>query len=261
MDRPKLYKTEAIVLKHIPLGEADRILTVYTPELGKLRLVAKGVRRPTSKLGGHVEPLNHVTLSVARGQNLDIATQGQTLHSFRSVREDLRSLSWGFYIADLVDQFAPDESPNFHLFELMLRALGWLEKGTQTELLLRFFEMRLLGYTGYQPELYWCVECRRHLDPGNYAFSCSLGGVTCSSCEDRPEGSLLPASLNTMKVLRFLQREEYTAVTALHISVSLHREVERLLSTYIRYLLEREVKSASFMKVVASEMAALQLGE
>ena len=252
MNRPKLYKTEAIVLKQTRLGEADRILTLYTPEMGKLRVVAKGVRRPTSKLGGHVEPLNHVLLSASRGRNLDTASQGQTLHSFRSLREDLRCLSWAFYMADLVDNFTPEESSNYHLFNLLLRALGWLNETSHTELLLRFFEMRLLEYVGYQPELYWCVECRRHLDPGEYAFSCSLGGVLCSSCDTRMGGALVSVSLNTMKVLHLLQREEYPTAAPLHISEPLLRSVERLLSVYIRHLLEREVRSASFVRVVAS---------
>ncbi len=252
MTRPKFYRTEAIVLKQTPIGEADRILTLYTPDMGKLRASARGVRRIKSRLAGHVEPLNHVRLSLARGRSLDVVSQADTIHSFRRLREDLETLSRALYLADLVDNFSAEESPNYPLYQLLLSTLGWLGESRQPALLLRYFEIRLLHYSGYRPELYWCVQCRTELGPADHLFSPSLGGIICPECPRPSWAALVPVSLNAMKVLRFLQREEYPRAVQVRVSPLIAREVERVLRNHITYLLEREVKSASFLSLVAS---------
>ncbi len=99
MTAPRVYQTEAIIIKRTKLGEADRILTLYTPQLGKLKAVAKGTRRPQSKLGGHVELLTHSRLMLARGRNLDIITQAQTINNFLPIKDNLERISFALYIA------------------------------------------------------------------------------------------------------------------------------------------------------------------
>ena len=252
MSIPRLYKTEAIVLKQTPIGEADRILTLYTPDMGKLRAVARGARRPKSKLGGHVEVLSHLRLSLAQGRSLDVVTQADTIHSFRRIREDLGTLSQALYLVDLVGNFTPEESSNHPLYQLLLNALGWLEESNQHGLLLRYFEMRLLHHTGYRPEVYYCVQCRAELKPKDHLFSPSLGGIICPDCLTLSESTVVPVSLDALKVVRFLQREEYTRAIHVRVSSAIIKEVERVMRHYIHYLLEREVKSVSFMGLVAS---------
>ena len=111
MPRPRVYKTEAIVLRHDPLGDTDKILTLYTPYLGKLRAVAKGVRRPTSKLAGHVEPLTRSAMMIARGRNLDIVTQSHTIDSFVSLRDDLVRTTQAIYSTELLELFTVENDP------------------------------------------------------------------------------------------------------------------------------------------------------
>src|SRR4030043_523708 len=123
MTAPRTYQTEAIIIKRIKLGEADRILTLYTPELGKLKAVAKGTRRPKSKLGGHVELLTHSSLLLARGRNLDIVTQAQTADSFLALKEDLRRMSCGLYISELVDAFTEEDLESSSIFTLLLETM------------------------------------------------------------------------------------------------------------------------------------------
>src|SRR3989304_4519194 len=108
MPIPRLYKTEAVVVRAMDLGEADRILTLLTPGLGKLRAVAKGVRRSQSKLGGHLDLLTRSSVMVARGKNLDIITQAQGLDSFLPLRNDLMRLGCGLYAAELAERFTPE---------------------------------------------------------------------------------------------------------------------------------------------------------
>ena len=252
MARTRTYKTEAVVLKQTPLGEADRILALYTPDLGKVRAVAKGVRRTKSRLGGHLELLNQVSVSIAQGRNLDVINEAQVVQTFQGLRGDLRPLSRALFVAELVEGFATEWSPNTPLYRLLVDVLGWLDSTERPDLLVPFFEMHLVDCCGYRPELYSCVECRTRLEPGDYLFDCSAGGVVCNSCRATSGQPLIPLSLNGMKVLRFLQREQaYSRVEGLGVPPRLLSEIERLLRTYNRFLLERELKSAEFLDRVS----------
>ena len=246
---PKIYKTEAIVLKHFPFGEADYLLTLYTPNRGKLRAVAKGARRVKSKLGGHLEPLMHTSFLITRGQNLDTVNQAEVVEGLRTVREDLNRLSQALYMVELVDAITPEEQPNYPIYRLLmdsLRSLG----GDAPPSLLPFFQLRLLGHTGFMPELYQCVECGNTIDPGLHRFTPGRGGTLCNSCHP-PNVSVLPLSLDALKVLRFLQREEYVSVERLHLEPETLVELERLLEALLWHVLDREVKTSRFLHQVA----------
>ena len=256
MVRPRTYKTEAVVLKQTPLGEADRILTFYTQDMGKLRAVAKGVRRTKSRLVGHLELLNNVSVSLSQGRNLDVVTEAQVVHSFAGIRQDLPRLSKAIYIAELVDGFSVEHSSGYTLYRLLLNTLAHLDRAERPDLLLRHFEMHLLALSGFRPELYSCVECRSTLEPADHLFSCANGGVLCPNCRVASGQALLPISINAMKVLRYLLREEdYAKVAGLKVSLGLLREIERMVRTYVRFLAERELKSAEFMNLVSSDRA------
>ena len=250
--RFRFYRTEAIILKQMSIGDADRILTFITPGMGKLRAVAKGVRRVRSKLAGHVEVLNHVRLSLAQGRNLDVVSQADSIHGFRGIRDNLDALSRALYFADLVDNFTVEESRVHSVYSLLLESLGWLEKDEFHELTPRYFEMKLLACSGYLPEMYKCVHCRSELMPADHLFSVALGGIICPNCQLLSQSQLVPVSLNAVKVLRHLQREEYPKAVQLKMSPALAGELERILRANINHLLEREVKSASFVGLIAS---------
>jgi len=253
MARVRTYKTEGVVLKQTPLGEADRILVLYTPDMGKVRAVAKGVRRGKSRLAGHLELLNLTSVSVSQGRSLDVVREAEVIDSRRALREDLQRLSKGLYLAELVDSFSVEQSANHVLYRTLLTTLHWLETTDESDLLLRHFELHLLDSSGYRPELDSCVACRSPLEADDHLFDCGSGGVVCPSCRASSTGALLPASLNAMKVLRFLQREpDFARVVGLKMPGSVSSEIERLLRANLRFLIERELKSAEFMGLVAS---------
>lgn len=255
MTAPRVYKTEAIVLRRSDLGEADRILTLYTPHLGKLRAIAKGVRRPKSKLGGHVELLTHCSLMLARGQNLDIVTQGQALESFSPLRCDLWGLSCALYLAELVDAFSAEGAENRPAFGLLLAALRSLCQRGKVDIVLRYFELHLLDHLGYRPQLQQCLNCKAPLQPGANLFSASGGGVLCPACGGA-EPLTRPLSVEALKVLRFLQDNDLATARRLRLSAALSQELEQVLRGYIRYLLERELKSAAFLERLKEDFAA-----
>ena len=242
-----------MVLRQVSIGDADRILTLFTPDLGKLRAVARGARRPKSKLGGHVELLNHVRLSLAQGRTLDVVTQADAIRTFRRAKDDLDRLSQGLYMADLVNSFTAEESPSYAVYKLLLASLDALDKGEAPPLTLRYFETKLLFHSGYQPELFNCVHCRSKLDPSDHLFSFPLGGIICPDCLGFSSSSNIQVSLSALKVLRYLQREGYPRAASVNVPATLAGELERVLRDYVGYLLEREVKSASFMGLLASK--------
>ena len=252
MARPRTYKTQGIVLKQTPIGEADRILSICTADLGKLRAVARGVRRPKSKLAGHLEPLTHVRVSVAEGRSLDNIAEAETIHSFKGLREDLQRLSRAIYLADLVESFTAERSPSATTFQILLEALGRLQEDASPARVIRYFEIQLLRCSGFGPELHLCVECRSVLEPGDHLFSPTRGGILCNDCRVAQEEAMLSISLNAVKVLRFFQAEPYSRVAGLRLSAGLLEELERLLAAYIRHVLERELKSTEFMNLVTS---------
>lgn len=248
----RVYQTEAVVIKRINLGEADRILTLYTPELGKLKAIAKGSRRPKSKLGGHVELLTHSLLLIAKGRNLDIITQAQTIDNFLTLKEDLELLSCGFYIAELIDVFTGEDIEDHSIFNLLLSTLQQLTTVKDGENVLRYFELHLLDHLGYRPQLQRCAGCGTALQPETNFFASSQGGVLCRTCGYQ-EPLARGISLNTLKVLRLWQGCDYATASRVKINSELAAELKSIMREHIKYILERQVKSIAWMDKLSSD--------
>lgn len=252
---PRVYRTEAIVLRQRKLGEADRIITLYTPQLGKIEAVAKGVRRQTSRKAGHLEPLTWSTLLLAHGQNLDIVTQSETVESFLALRQDLQRLARGIYCAELVDRFSAPRVENYPVFRLLAETLRHLATpDAPADVAVRLFEVQLLAYAGYRPQLDRCVVCAGPLTPVTNGFGPALGGVVCPSCRAGQPG-LWPLSVNALKVLRLLQRGDWATAAGLRVASELQSEIELLLRGYIRYVLETTPRSAVFVDALRRDPA------
>ena len=153
MPEPRDYKTEAIVIKKTKLGEADTILTFFTPRLGKIQGFAKSLRKTKSKMAGHLELLTHSRVSFARGRNIDTITGAQTIDGFLPLKNDLWLTSCGLYVAELVNQFTAEHQENYELFQLLLDTLNRLCGESNKELILRYFELHLIESVGYRPQL------------------------------------------------------------------------------------------------------------
>jgi DNA repair protein RecO (recombination protein O) len=251
--RDHLYRVDALILKRTDIGEADRLLTLYTPDLGKMRAVAKGARKPSSRKTGHVELFNHVSLLLAKAREIDIITQAEAIETFQPLRASLERLGYAYYLAELVDRFCEDGSENRAVFDLTLRAFGWLGDSPDLALTARFFEMQLLQHVGYRPQLFHCVNCGAVIEPIENFFSADAGGVLDPRCNVTfPDAQAI--SLNALKVLRFLQTRDYAATRALRLSPDLHDEVEALMRVYIAHHLERNLKSVEFLHRLRQRM-------
>jgi DNA repair protein RecO (recombination protein O) len=205
----RVYTTDAIVLRRGRFGEHGVLLTLFTPDQGKVAAIAKGVYRPASKLAGHLEPLLHVRLLLAKGRNLDIVTQAQVIHPFGTLRDDLYRTAAAWYAAELVDRMSESRQENRLLYELLLGLLTRLDGDRSPDLLLRFFEMRLLGYLGYRPALWRCAQCGAAAEDGAVLFSPGNGGLHCGECAPGTP-DLLRLSGEALGLLRFFQSGHIT---------------------------------------------------
>jgi DNA repair protein RecO (recombination protein O) len=247
--RSRVYRVEGIVLSRRDWGEADRLVTLFTPDIGKLRVIAPGARKPLTRKSGHLELFTRGRFVLARGRSFDKITQAETRDYFPRLRDSLESVSAAYLLVELVDRFLEEHDENPLLYDLLLQALSWLEQGDNPELALRFFELRMLGYVGYQPQLFRCASCDQTLEPIDQFFSASEGGVICPACAGGGS-ALISLSLTVLKVLRFMQSEEWSEVRRLRLAGPLAGEVERLLHSYTAYQLERELKSTRFVDQV-----------
>ncbi|HEX2913897.1 MAG TPA: DNA repair protein RecO [Chloroflexia bacterium] len=249
-ENERLYRTDAIVLRRMNVGEADKILTVYTPYRGKLRLVAKGVRRTTSRLGGYVELFTHARFLVAKGRNLDLVTQSEPINVFRKLREDLNLFAHASYAAELLDRLTEEGMENHPAYELLVATLKALDEGQDANMIMRDYELHLLDFMGYRPQLQQCVRCTNELRPVVNYFSPELGGVLCDNC-GKIERRSVELSVDALKVLRYLQRTPFAGGARLRMSEQLRRELEQVMRSYTRYLLERDLKSAEFIHTIS----------
>ncbi|MBF6614687.1 MAG: DNA repair protein RecO [Chloroflexi bacterium] len=247
--REHLYKSEAVIIRRSDLGEADKILTIFTPNFGKLRVVAKGVRKVTSRLAGHVELFTRSQMLLAKARNLDIVTQSETVDAYRPLHDDLSRIAHASYAAEMLDALTPDALEHYPVYKLFVETLALVSDDPAPDRVLRWFEMQILGYMGYAPELTNCIECRAELAPAVNAFSAAAGGVVCAACRRPGVGKDL--SVNALKVLRLLQRSPYSSISRLRIDEELHDELLSVMQSYISYLLERELRSTHFIKSAA----------
>jgi DNA repair protein RecO (recombination protein O) len=250
MPESRTYQTKALIIRKIKLGEADRIITLFTPYLGKIRAVAKGVRRPKSRMSGHLELLTCSRIDLVHGRNLDTVIGCETINGFLPLKTDLDLSASALYITELTDQFTVENSENFSLFQLLLETLEKLQTEENREMLVHYFEMHLLSATGYRPELMHCVLCKKPLEPVANAFSMNSGGMLCDVCSTNRY--CFPVSVNTLKVLRLLQSDDYSTVRRIKLTSDIAEEVNTVLRNYMRYLLEQETKSTGFMDSMKS---------
>lgn len=252
------FRADSIVLRHSDWGEADRLLTLYTREQGKVRAIAKGARKLTSRKAGHIEPFTHVTLQLAKGRDLLIVTQAETVNAILAVRDDLVKTGYAAYIIELLDRFVyEEEGPNPSLFRLLVETLERIERETDAWLAVRYYEMRFLDFLGFRPQLFECANCGREILPEDQFFSFSAGGVICPRC-GRGLPNLTPISVETLKYLRHFQRSSYRDASRARTSLEAHaeqgrsiqKEAEVLMQGYFTYLLERELNTPGFLKRV-----------
>lgn len=247
--RERVSRAEAIVLRHMDWGEADRLLWLFTRQAGKIRAVAKGVRKPRSRKAGHLEPFTRVSLLLAQGRDLPIITQADTIESHLVLRESLQRMGYAAYIVELLDRFTYEEGENIPLYTLLADTLERLCSEPDPAFVVRYYEIRLLDLVGFRPQLLQCVGCGKPIQPEDQFFSTAQGGLLCPRCGERLPGARA-VTLGAVRFLRHIQRSSYAEATRLPLTEAVNHEIERLMQHYFIYLLERSLNTPAFLSLI-----------
>lgn len=240
-----LYRTKAIVLRSRNLGEADRVLVLFSEELGKFEAVVKGARRQRSRFVGNTLPFNYFEGLFFTGKSLDSLSQVELVHSFSKLREDLTKFAYASFWVELVDGFLPINQEAGEIFRFLLAAFIVLEKAGDAEVLNLAFQARLLKYLGYQPELSHCTCCGA-IPKGKLFFSAETGGLVCSDCSLRYR-DLLSVNPEILNWFSLLVKTDLREVHRLKTEKSDRLKLFTLLSNFIENRLERPLKSRVFL--------------
>jgi DNA repair protein RecO (recombination protein O) len=246
----RLYVTDAIVLSRFDYGEADRIMTLITPVHGKFKVIAKGVRKTTSRLGGALEPLAELRVALARGRTFDVVTQVEVSHAWLRLRDSLESAATAWYLAEMADRALEERHEAEGLYALLRRAYELLDAGMDAGRVARWYEMHLADELGVRPEVDRCVECDRMLEAEeSFRWVPPLGGVLCYRCPG-PPAERAGLSLDALKLLKAYQRLDVEALAALRLPAEVEREVEQAMRDFLRISLERDARSLPFLDEV-----------
>ena len=252
MPKPaRQFRTQAIILSRRDFGESDRLLKLFTPDYGKLSAIAKGARRPRSKLGGHIELFARSDVLIHKGRNLDILVQAELIDPYLGLRDDLDRGAYANYVAELLDRFTADEDVSqADLFALLHQSLRRIADTADPRLAARFYELHLLDLAGFRPELMECVVGRQALRPQDHFFSNDEGGVVSQSAVAHIGSPLVPLDFDTLKLLRHLLHNvsHYEQVQSLRLTARQHAHAERVMLGYISYLLESKLQSIDFIR-------------
>jgi DNA repair protein RecO (recombination protein O) len=247
---PRTYRTTAIVLSRFDLGEADRVLTLLTPHDGKIRAIAKGVRRPGSRIGGTVEPFAELELMLARARTFDVVTQAQVAQAWLRFRDHLTATATAWYMGELAERAVEERAGAWPVYALLRRAFQLLDDGMAPDRVARWYETGLADALGVRPEVDRCVECDRvPAESERFRWAPSLGGLLCER-HPTPPAEVRELSLGALKVLRAYRRLDIEAIAALRLPVEVEAEVEAVMRRFVRHVLEREARSLAFLDEV-----------
>ena len=252
--RERTFRSEGVVLRRTNFGEADRLLTLYTQDFGKIKAVAKGARKPQSRKTGHVELFMRTNFLFGKGRDIAVITQAEMVEAYELLRRDLVHTTYAAYVVELLDRFTPEEDKQRPIYALLCDALSWLVTAEDLLLVARYYELRLLSLSGYQPQLFRCVHSEESIVEENQFFSAELGGLVKPAFQD-VDRRAMPISALGVKVLRYLQTRDWGTVQSLRLKRPLHRELENIMHYYLTYILEHNLKSVDFLRRLREEAA------
>jgi len=246
-----ITKAQGIVLKQINLGEADKIITLFTDRLGKISAVVHGARKAKSRFMSSTQVFAHCEYMLYKGKSLYTVSQTEIIDSFQVLLGDLYKLTYSSYLLELVDVLVQEEEQNIDMFKLLLKSLRLMTKDDiDLELAVRAFELKSLSISGYMPGLYSCVICDLK-DLRGGSFSSSHGGMLCAKCSSKDSYSI-NIDVSTVNVMRYLLKADMEKIHNLKLSPQIKNEMKKIMKNYIKYYLERDFKSLNFLDNLSS---------
>lgn len=235
------YKTQAIIINRLNLGESDRILTLFSPERGKVRAICKGSRKTKSKYGGHIELFSLTDFVVSEGKNLDIVSDANLVKNYLATSPDMDKIKTIYYFAEVVNKLLPDDTANHGIYKLFLYCLSNIQK-YDYRLLQLIFIAKLLKILGIYPELNNCVKCEGKPDIDEIFFSKGAGGIIDKACSIHFEDSIQTEPA-VVKLWRFVADSTLVDIERLKLDEDLISKTSSLANDYIHCVTMIDYKS------------------
>lgn len=256
MMKRHVYEASAFVLSSIDYGESDRIVTLFTDRYGKIKGIAKGARRSRKRFANTIELFSHCNIHFSRNSRagLFLIENSDVIDHYAGIREELEKTMAASYMIELADQFTLEGKKSSKMFRLLQDFFRFLEGQRYSEECLRFFELRLMQLSGYDPVLQGCVCCNTPLDDMVApCFSAADGGIMCRNCMHHHTDSI-PVSVGTLKILLMGKEMEMGKIHRLSLSRQSSRESKAIMESFIRFTLGRELKSARILREISRLM-------
>jgi DNA repair protein RecO (recombination protein O) len=244
-----LYKTEGIVLKSMEYEEADKIVTIYTKDYGKITAIAKGVRKTKSKFGSSLEILTHSVFLFYKGRNIDIVSQTEILESFFSTSKEVTKFAFAANCVEVINKLTEEREINIALFNLLKEVLHNLRKANDSKLLTLSFKWQTMSLLGYRPALNQCCKCNKSVkDQKEMHFNISEGGLVCNNCVAENKEECIKVSLYFVKLLRKILITHLSTISNATIPENKMKELEKITNIYVGYHSEKSFKTDRFLK-------------
>jgi DNA repair protein RecO (recombination protein O) len=239
-----LQKCEGIVIRSTDYGESNKIITIYTQELGKVGVMARGAKKPSSRLTSITQLFTYGTFLFQKSSGLGGLQQGETILSLRGIREDIFLTAYASYIAELLDKSTENLERNPYLFELLKQTLLYLDEEVDPDILINIFEMKMLTVLGLHPQLDGCALCGNK--DGTFHFSIREGGFLCHRCFEH-DSFRLPISQITVKLLRLFYYFDLNRLGNISVKPETKKELKDVIQAYYQEFSGLSIKSKRFL--------------
>jgi DNA repair protein RecO (recombination protein O) len=244
-----LYKTEGIVLKSMEYEEADKIVTIFTKDYGKITAIGKGVRKTKSKFGSSLEILTHSIFLFYKGRNIDIVSQTEILESFFSTSKQVIKFAFAANCVEVVNKLTEEREMNIGLFNLLKEVLHYLRESNDPKLLTLSFKWQTMSILGYRPSLDHCCRCNKGVEEQKEMyFNIKEGGLVCNNCLIKDREGCVKASLYFNKLVRKILITPLSTISSATIPNEKMKELEKITDLYIAYHSEKSFKTDRFLK-------------
>ena len=244
----RLFQTDGIVLKSIKLNESDKIVTIFSRHYGKIRAIAKGIRKTKSQFGSSLENLTMVKIMAFKGKNLNIVSQTEIINSFFTQSKNLVSYGIAIQCAEIIDKLTEDEDPNESIYSLFKSTLILLKDEKNTALLLVSFQWKLFSILGYQPELNKYIDCNGYIKENkDYVFDIQKGGLICNPCQTRNNYYQIKITAYCLRLLKRIIAADLPMIHNKKVLQSELVELAKITDRYMFYQFEIENKTKQFI--------------
>jgi DNA repair protein RecO (recombination protein O) len=244
-----LQKVEGIIIRTNAYGETNKIITMFTRELGKVGVMARGARKPSSRLASVSQIFTYGSFLIQIGAGLGTLQQGESLSSMKHIKSDIIATAYASYVVELTDKGLEDRKANPYLFELLYQTLNYMNEGLDLEILTMIYEIKMLGVIGLYPHLNSCVNCG--ITEGRFSFSIGGGGLLCHQCQEK-DIYRLQISAATVRLLRLFHTFDMNRLGNISVKEETKIELKNVISRFYEEYSGLMLKSKRFLNQLQS---------